>query len=138
MIDSIDGLQKMDGLVKLSLQGNALHSVDVTGFRWCVPPLYPAYRRGARSGSSSRCLFVWRVSCDRARLEMLNMSHNRLGSLVGLASLPALIALNLGKSFPRIRGSVSHPAPGACGLNESTPGWWVGPARGDIPAGHGR
>ena len=49
MIDSIDGLQKMDGLVKLSLQGNALHSVDVTGFRWCVP-LYPAYRRGAHSG----------------------------------------------------------------------------------------
>lgn len=31
---------------------------------------------------------------------MLNLSHNRLSSIVGLSSLPALIALNLGKSIP--------------------------------------
>lgn len=34
---------------------------------------------------------------DRTRLEMLNLSYNRLGTLLGLASLPAMIALNLGE-----------------------------------------
>lgn len=43
--------------------------------------------------------FFW-LSAGRARLEMLNLSHNRLSSIVGLSSLPALIALNLGKSIP--------------------------------------
>ena len=36
-IDNIDGLQKMDGLVKLSLQRNSIRSVDLTNFRWFVP-----------------------------------------------------------------------------------------------------
>jgi len=35
-IKSIDGLQAMDGLVKLSLQGNAVGDVDFAGCRWCV------------------------------------------------------------------------------------------------------
>ncbi|OCH91116.1 hypothetical protein OBBRIDRAFT_792626 [Obba rivulosa] len=33
-IDSIDGLQKMDGLLKLSLQENELREVDFKHFRW--------------------------------------------------------------------------------------------------------
>ena len=32
---------------------------------------------------------------------MLNLSQNKLTSVEGLAALPALIALNLGASFPR-------------------------------------
>jgi hypothetical protein len=31
---------------------------------------------------------------------MLNLSHNKLGNVVGLSSMQALIALNLGKSVP--------------------------------------
>ncbi|KAF7799379.1 hypothetical protein EIP86_010611 [Pleurotus ostreatoroseus] len=64
LIRGLDGLQKMDGLVKLSLQGNSLEHIDLAGFRW-------------------------------TRLEMLNLSQNRLVGVAGLASLPALIALNL-------------------------------------------
>lgn len=45
--------------------------------------------------------FFWRAS-DRTRLEMLNLSQNRLSRIAGIASpsLPALIALNLGKPAP--------------------------------------
>lgn len=39
-IDSIDGLQNMDGLVKLSLQRNDIRSVDLTNYRWCVPSVH--------------------------------------------------------------------------------------------------
>lgn len=35
-IRSIDGLQRMESLVKLSLQSNHIRGVDLTGFRWCV------------------------------------------------------------------------------------------------------
>ena len=34
MIDGVDGLQKMDGLVKLSLQGNDIQDIDLAGYRW--------------------------------------------------------------------------------------------------------
>ncbi|KAJ3483544.1 hypothetical protein NLJ89_g12054 [Agrocybe chaxingu] len=54
----------MDGLVKLSLQGNAIKAIDLKEYRW-------------------------------SRLEMLNLSHNKIDSLQGLASLQSLIALNL-------------------------------------------
>ncbi|KAI0078231.1 hypothetical protein K474DRAFT_1594475 [Panus rudis PR-1116 ss-1] len=63
-IESIDGLHKMDGLVKLSLQRNCIRTIDLADCRW-------------------------------TRLEMLNLSHNRLGTIEGLSSLPALVALNL-------------------------------------------
>ena len=33
---------------------------------------------------------------DRTRLEMLNVSQNRISSVNGLASVPSLVALNLG------------------------------------------
>ena len=33
-VDSIDGLQKMDGLVKLSLQRNKIRSIDLAACRW--------------------------------------------------------------------------------------------------------
>lgn len=35
-IRSMDGLQKLEGLVKLSLEANEILNVDLTGFRWCV------------------------------------------------------------------------------------------------------
>jgi len=35
-IRSVDGLQKLESLVKLSLQSNQIRNVDLTGFRWCV------------------------------------------------------------------------------------------------------
>ena len=35
-IESLDGLQKMDGLIKLSLQGNIVREVDLHEFKWCV------------------------------------------------------------------------------------------------------
>ena len=38
-IRSIDGLQKLESLVKLSLQSNQIRNVDLTGFRWCVERL---------------------------------------------------------------------------------------------------
>ncbi|KAJ8521073.1 hypothetical protein ONZ45_g2183 [Pleurotus djamor] len=51
--------------------------------------------------------------CRWTRLEMLNLSHNRLDNISGLASLPSLIALNVdnnllnnlefGSSMPRMR-----------------------------------
>lgn len=35
-IDSVDGLQKMDGLIKLSLQANEIRELDLHEYRWCV------------------------------------------------------------------------------------------------------
>ena len=35
-IRSIDGLQRLESLVKLSLQSNQIRNVDLTEFRWCV------------------------------------------------------------------------------------------------------
>ena len=35
-IRSIDGLERLESLVKLSLQSNQVRNVDLTGFRWCV------------------------------------------------------------------------------------------------------
>jgi hypothetical protein len=59
----------MDGLVKLSLEGNALRALDLQAFRW-------------------------------TRLEMLNVSGNRLERVDGLAGLQALVALNVGALLP--------------------------------------
>jgi hypothetical protein len=39
-LTSLDGLERMDGLVKLSVQGNAIRDVDLEEFRWCVSPVY--------------------------------------------------------------------------------------------------
>ncbi|KAF9454831.1 hypothetical protein P691DRAFT_201922 [Macrolepiota fuliginosa MF-IS2] len=66
-ITSLDGLQNMDGLVKISLQDNLMQSVEIGGFKW-------------------------------KRLEMLNVSYNRLEHLTGVESLQSLVALNLGES----------------------------------------
>ncbi|KAJ6584656.1 hypothetical protein B0H19DRAFT_1105892 [Mycena capillaripes] len=81
-IASVEGLERMDGLVKLSLEGNALRELEVGAFRW-------------------------------TRLEMLNVSKNRLERVNGLASLQALAALNVddnvlgsldaGGAMPRMR-----------------------------------
>lgn len=37
---------------------------------------------------------------------MLNISENRLDKLVGLASLPSLIAFNVGESFSLVRSFI--------------------------------
>ncbi|KAF9267601.1 hypothetical protein L218DRAFT_920669 [Marasmius fiardii PR-910] len=81
-ITSTEGLENLDGLVKLSLQGNLIRPIDLGRHRW-------------------------------SRLEMLNLSHNRLDSISELASLPSLIVLNLdnnsldtvefGGNMPRLR-----------------------------------
>ncbi|KAF8827938.1 hypothetical protein HHX47_DHR4000561 [Lentinula edodes] len=63
-ISNLEGLEHMDGLVKLSVQGNRIRSIDILQYQW-------------------------------TRLEMLNISENRLDHLIGLASLPSLIALNV-------------------------------------------
>ena len=46
-------------------------------------------------------VFVWIYNADwyhtRTRLEMLNLSHNRLNGIQGVSSLRSLIALNLGE-----------------------------------------
>ena len=33
-IDSVDGLQKMDGLIKLSLQDNIIREIDLHQYKW--------------------------------------------------------------------------------------------------------
>ncbi|OJT12067.1 Septation initiation network scaffold protein cdc11 [Trametes pubescens] len=63
-IDSVDGLQKMDGLIKLSLQANEIRELDLHEYKW-------------------------------TRLEMLNLSQNRINDVGGLGSVPSLVALNL-------------------------------------------
>lgn len=35
-IVDLDGLQDIDGLVKLSVQGNLIQSVDLSEFKWLV------------------------------------------------------------------------------------------------------
>lgn len=40
-ITSTDGLQRMDGLVKLSLQGNCIKTIDLGEYHWCVCPSKP-------------------------------------------------------------------------------------------------
>lgn len=92
-ITSVDGLQKMDGLVKLSLQDNRIQDVDLSIYRWSVPgsSLLPFIR----SAVLTWCFIFFAV--PRTRLEMLNLSGNRVNGIDGLASLPSLIALNIGK-----------------------------------------
>ena len=57
----------------------------------------------------------------RTRLEMLNLSHNRLNSIQNVSSLQSLIALNLGEQSSRMSSMVNdidrcYPA----GLNLSS------------------
>ena len=73
-IDSVDGLQKMDGLIKLSLQGNTIRSLDLQDFKWCVyimddsyigsfiihPPWFFVWGRGHDWTRSARCAHLMR------------------------------------------------------------------------------
>ena len=43
-ITSLDGLQRMDGLVKLSVQGNRIEAVDLAQYRWCASSPPPSIR----------------------------------------------------------------------------------------------
>ncbi|TFY57019.1 hypothetical protein EVJ58_g7285 [Rhodofomes roseus] len=102
-IDSVDGLQKMDGLVKLSLQENVVRSLDLQDYHWYVSSSTQHARAVLVGGESVELLRVSRsikltvinLLPDRTRLEMLNVSHNRVSDVSGLASVPALVALNL-------------------------------------------
>jgi Leucine-rich repeat (LRR) protein len=42
-ISSLDGLQRTDSLVKLSVEGNVIRSIDLTQFRWFVPSYVGPY-----------------------------------------------------------------------------------------------
>ncbi|KAH9846436.1 hypothetical protein C2E23DRAFT_890881 [Lenzites betulinus] len=78
-IDSVDGLQKMDGLIKLSLQANEICELDLHEYKW-------------------------------TRLEMLNLSQNRIGSVGGLGSVPSLVSLNLdNNSLGELEPEVAMP-----------------------------
>lgn len=85
-ITSLDGLERIDSLVKLSLQGNLIQSIDLCRYRWYEFTIF---------------VFEYNIMLNsqncRTRLEMLNLSHNRLNSIQGVSSLPSLIALNLGE-----------------------------------------
>jgi protein NUD1 len=56
---------QLDGLIKLSLEGNELENLDFSDSRW-------------------------------QRVELLNISNNKLDNLRGLKSLASLVSLNLG------------------------------------------
>jgi len=84
-IASIDGLQKMDGLVKLSLRENGIRDVDLTKYRWSANIVHLIKTEIAHM-----------ILISRSRLEMLNLSRNHIDNVEGLALLPSLIALNLG------------------------------------------
>ena len=62
------------------------------------------------------------IGCDRSRLEMLNLSHNRLDEVRGLVALKALIVLNLGaclfSDLPLPYPSGFEPWPCATGSNQ--------------------
>ena len=40
-IASLDGLEGIDSLVKLSLQGNSIQTIDLSQYRWCVCIPFP-------------------------------------------------------------------------------------------------
>lgn len=82
-ITSLDGLDKLDSLTRLSLRGNSITEVDFGELRWCAIPSF----RGAG---------LLRPPCSRPRLELLNLSRNRLRRISGLSALSSLAALNLG------------------------------------------
>lgn len=98
----LDGLQNMDGLIKLSLQGNLIQSVDLSKFKWSVTCFFQSNwsRKRAYPG-----FFRY-----RKRLEMINISQNRLERITGVDMLQSLVALNLGEdmiSTPRVGTKIS-------------------------------
>ncbi|KAJ7246415.1 hypothetical protein C8J57DRAFT_1724822 [Mycena rebaudengoi] len=115
-VGSVEGLERMDGLVKLSLENCAFAgAVDLGGVRW-------------------------------TRLEMLNLSGNRIERLEGLEGLGALVALNVdnnalitlapARAMPRLRilrlshnrlrtlvvGGADSPAAAARGMDDAAGG----------------
>ncbi|KIM43242.1 hypothetical protein M413DRAFT_69231 [Hebeloma cylindrosporum] len=109
-LTTIDGLQRMDGLVKLSLQGNQIRAVDFSSCRWKrLEMLNISHNRvDTMEGLSSlQALIALNadVNClsevslgnnTMARLRILRVSGNRLRHLDvgGLANLRTLYADN--------------------------------------------
>jgi hypothetical protein len=105
----------MDCLVKLSLQRNHISNMDFTESSWCAFFPYRFHSANAlltyrfMSPLSHLCHLpcpphVWlcsilypRCSSRRPRLEVLNVSQNRIQRVTGLHLLPSLVVLNLGK-----------------------------------------
>jgi hypothetical protein len=56
-ITSIDGLQRMDGLVKLSLHENGIRDVDLAKFRWSAKYLPFHYGRKCSHDSDFKVPF---------------------------------------------------------------------------------
>ncbi|KZV76234.1 L domain-like protein [Peniophora sp. CONT] len=108
-ISSLDGLSNLDSLAKLSLQDNALVSLTVIAFPSAAafsrdpccslyrPPSWnlPHLSISLEPGGAPASLLIRAYPVNRGKLEMLNLSHNRLQDLRGLAALKALIVLNL-------------------------------------------
>ncbi|KAF5317640.1 hypothetical protein D9611_014966 [Ephemerocybe angulata] len=94
-ITKLDGLERMDGLVKLSVQGNSIQSVDLEGFRWTrLEMLNISHNRldSVRGLSSLEALIAVNLdnnalrevdfgSHGMPRLRILRVSGNRLSEL---------------------------------------------------------
>ncbi len=71
----------MDCLIKLSLAGNRIESLDLRLVKWCVQIARYLQRLTRR---------------DRQKLEYLNVSNNQLTSMSDLHNLVAVTSINLG------------------------------------------
>jgi hypothetical protein len=86
----------MKYLVKLSVQGNRIRTVDLGSFQWYMLSLW------LRPWLSIALTYIFSISVYsfpvvRPRLQMMNASRNRLEEMTGLETMSSLISLNLGK-----------------------------------------
>ncbi|KAK7048103.1 hypothetical protein R3P38DRAFT_2867383 [Favolaschia claudopus] len=86
MLESAEGLERMDGLVKLSLAGNAIRTLDVSAFRWT--------RLEMLNVSGNRLEKISGLSGLQA-LVALNVDDNALGSLEAGGAMPRLRILRV-------------------------------------------
>jgi Leucine-rich repeat (LRR) protein len=80
-ITDLSGIGEMDCLIKLSLAGNRIESLDLGLVKWCVQIARYLQRLTRR---------------DRQKLEYLNVSNNQLTSMSDLHNLVAVTSINLG------------------------------------------
>lgn len=87
-IRDLAGLANIDGLVRLSLKGNLIESIDFAATSWCAFFGLLARRHPL-------------TTLYRVRLETLNLSRNRISTILNVDRLQSLSQLNLGASSPR-------------------------------------
>ncbi|KAG1868985.1 hypothetical protein DFJ58DRAFT_714151 [Suillus subalutaceus] len=81
-ITSIDGLQKLDGLTKLSLQGNQIQAADFAKFRW------PRLEMLNLSGNCVRSIL--NLASSLPALIALNVDNNIMGNIEPGGIMPRL------------------------------------------------